>query len=310
MITNGMKYPKNGTMRAGGSGALDDLAVFALVAKHESFVEASRRAAIPRSSVSRAVARLEEDLGVRLLQRTTRKVAVTAEGRDLASRAALHLEGLQEALARAADRRAELSGLVRVTAPAYTGAARVAPALADFARRHPKVSVEIDPSNALRDLVEDGFDFGIRVGPIVDADFVARRLWRGKFGLFATRAFVRATMGGRKRVTRTMLESEPCVVTRPGVTWRFRDPNGQLLAIEPHARFAVNDPRAAVDVARRGGFVLAPLDAVTPDKDLVALATDFGEPEPVDLYVVYPTRRLQAPRVRMAIDWLFKSKYT
>src|SRR5258706_13355669 len=133
MTRSGTKYPKNGTM----AGAFDDLAVFVLVAKNESFVEASRKAAIPRSSVSRAVARLEEEVGVRLLQRTTRKVAVTAEGRELVSRAALHLDGLQEALARAADRRAELSGLVRVTAPAYTGAARLAPALADFAQKHP-----------------------------------------------------------------------------------------------------------------------------------------------------------------------------
>jgi DNA-binding transcriptional LysR family regulator len=303
---------KNGTRRDGGGtivrppGALDDLAVFVSVAQHASFVEASRRLAIPTSSISRAVARLEDDLRVPLLRRTSRTVAVTDEGQQLLLHAAGHVEGLQEALAAAADRQPEPSGVVRVTAPAFTGSTRVARSLAAFALAHPNIAVELDATNVLRDLLEDGFDFGIRVGPDADADFVARPLWKGHFGLFASRGFVKRALRGKPRVTREALERGPCVVLRPGAVWRFRDGEGRAVEITPRSCFAVNDPRGAIDVARRGlGIALAPLDAVPADTgDLVRVEADFGEPQPVDLFVVYPTRRLLPLRVRMAIDWL------
>jgi DNA-binding transcriptional LysR family regulator len=301
-----MRRATIGTIGAAPPGDLDDLAVFVTVAQHASFVDASRRLGIPKSSVSRAVSRLEQSLGLPLLRRTSRTVVVTDEGRQLLHRAAGHVEGLQEALASLADRHLDPSGVVRVTAPAFTGSTRVAQALAAFGLAYPKISVELDATNAIRDLLNDGFDFGIRVGPHVDADFVARHLWQGRFGLFATHDFIKKALGAKSCVSRAALERAPCVVLRTAVVWRFDDPNGGTVEIAPRARFAVNDPRAAVDVARRGlGIVLAPLEAVPSEaRELVRLETDFGEPRPVDLFVVYPTRRLLPLRVRMAIDWL------
>jgi DNA-binding transcriptional LysR family regulator len=305
-----MRHPAVGTIRR-QPGALDDLAVFVCVAQHESFVEASRRLTLPTSSVSRAVARLEEDLGTQLLRRTSRRVGLTDEGRQLLLHAAVHLEGLQEALATAVDRHPEPSGVVRVTAPAYTGATRVAHALAAFAAAHPKITIELDATNAIRDLVQDGFDFGIRVGPYLHPDFVARKLWEGRFGVFASKAFTKRVLhlAGERRVDRATLERQPCIVLRSPATWRFRASNGGgVIEVTPNARFAINDPRGAVEVARRGvGIVLAPKDTVAADDpDLVELRPDFGEPEPVALHVVYPTRRLLPQRVRLAIEWLAK----
>jgi DNA-binding transcriptional LysR family regulator len=291
-------------------GALDDLAIFVCVAQHESFVEASRRLTIPTSSVSRAVARLEEDLGVQLLRRTSRRVGLTDEGRQLLLHAAVHLEGLQEALAKAADRHPEPSGVVRVTAPAYTGSTRVAQALAAFAAAHPRITIELEATNTIRDLVQDGFDFGIRVGPYLNPEFVARKLWEGQFGLFASKRFTKRALRGERRVDRAALERQPCIVLRSSTKWRFRaSDGGEAIEVSPNARFVLNDPRGAVDVARRGvGIVLAPKDAVDAnDPEVVELRTDFGEPEPMALYVVYPTRRLLPERVRLAIEWLAKS---
>src|SRR6478735_2587239 len=156
---NGIGHPKSGTVARPTRG-LDDLSVFACVAQQESFVAASRRLAIPTSSVSRAVARLELDLGVQLLRRTSRKVAITDEGRQLLDRVAPHLEVLEEALTLTADRRPRPSGVVRVTAPAYTGSTRLARSLARFALRHPEITIELDATNVIRDLLQDGFDFG------------------------------------------------------------------------------------------------------------------------------------------------------
>jgi LysR family transcriptional regulator, transcriptional activator AphB len=284
----------------------DDLATFVEVARHLSFVEASRRAKVPASTVSRSVARLETALGVRLFQRTSRKVVLTDEGRQLLLRGAPSLDELREALIGVADRRAELRGRIRVTAPAFTGATRVARSLAAFAHAHPGVTIELDASNTIRDLIEDGFDLAIRVGPLADSDLVARHLWDGHFGLFAERAFLVKALRGRKSASRELLERSPAVVTRLSTGWRFRDDEGAITEVSPRTKFAVNDPRAAVEVARRGlGFVLAPLDAVPPrDRQLAVVRCDLGEPVPAPIYAVYPSRRLLPVRVKRALDWL------
>jgi LysR family transcriptional regulator AphB len=307
----GTKHSKNGMIPRRLAAALDDLSVFVSVAENASFVEASRRMAIPTSSVSRAVTRLEDELGVQLLRRTSRKVIVTDEGRQLLLRASPLLEGLEEALTSAADRQPEPSGVVRVTAPAYTGSTRVSRALAEFAAQHQKISIELDASNGIRDLVRDGFDFGVRIGPIANPDFVARPLWSGRFGLFAARGFVQSVLGGQRVVTRETLKTEPCVVLRAAKVWRFCDSAGRETELTPRARFAVNDPRGALEVASQGlGIALLPIELVGENsRSMLRLQTDFGEPEALELYIVYPTRRLLPQRVRMAIDWLSQPRY-
>jgi LysR family transcriptional regulator AphB len=306
----GMRRATTGTIPTRPTGVLDDLDLFVAVAQHSSFAEAARRTVVGTSSVSRAVARLEEQLGVVLLRRTSRKVVLTDEGRQLLQYAAPHVDGLKEALAATAEQRAQPSGLVRITAPTYTGATRVARALAAFALAHPQIRIDLDASNELNDLLEEGFDFAIRVGPIVDADFVVRHLWRGEFGLFAAPAFVRGALGGRTAIARERLERGPCIVLRSSAIWRFRDAKGRAAEVKPGVRFAVNDPRGALEVARQGlGIALAPLDAVADGAgELVALTTELGAPEPIDLFVVYPTRRMLPLRVRLTIDWLAGSK--
>jgi LysR family transcriptional regulator AphB len=311
----GGQLPTEGALNAGNGTiidartALDDLVVFALVATHASFRAASQRARIPTSSVSRAVARLEKELGIRLLQRTTRKVTVTEDGRQLLLRAAPHLEGLGDALTAAASGSDEPSGLIRVTAPAYTGATRLTVALAAFALAYPKVKVEIDPSHYPRSLIDDGYDFAVQVGPVEATEFVARPLWKVRAGLFATPKFARSVLGRRTVVTRADLERGPCVAARSSETWVFADTAGSPVLVRPGIRFAVSDPRATVEVARQGvGFVLAPVDAVAAaPAGLLAMKTDFGEPRALDLFVVYPTRRLLPRRVRLAIDWIAKT---
>jgi len=284
---------------------LEDLAVFVVVAEHASFIEASRRTKIPTSSVSRAVGRLEEDLGVRLLQRTSRRVVPTEEGRQLLLRAAPLVAELEDALRLVSDRRAEPTGLVRITAPAFTGGTRVAAALAAFARAHPRVTVELDASNVLRDLIEDRFDLALRVAPLADADVVSRRLWDVPSGLFASRDLVARVLRGRRRLSREQLERAPAIVTRAPATWRFRADDGRIEAVTPRARFTVNDPRAAVEVARHGiGLVVVPVAAASVARELVRLRTDLGEPEPAQIHALYPSRRLLPVRVRLVLEWL------
>ncbi len=294
----------------GPSGGLDDLAVFVRVAEQASFARAARLTGMPTSSVSRAVARLEEQLGARLLQRSSRSVVLTEAGRVLQREAGSRIEELRRALENASEREGPPRGVVRLTAPAYTGATRVATLLADFVVAHPEIIVELEAANPLRDLVQDPFDLSIRVGPVRQADFIVRRLWRARFGLFAAPSFVERELGSRRTVSRAELERLPAVVLRASSVFRLRDRRGRRIDVAPTVRFAVNDPRAAVEVARRGvGLVVAPVEAAAVHgAALVTLRPDFAEVEPLDLHLVYPTRTLLPRRVRLVVDWLLASR--
>jgi DNA-binding transcriptional LysR family regulator len=251
------------------------------------------------------VARLEESLGVLLLQRTSRKVALTEDGRQLLLGAGPLVDELQQALESVANRRSEPRGLVRVTAPVYTGATRVAKSLAAFVREHPAITIELDASNTLRDLIEERYDLAIRVGPVADSELVARRLWEISSGLFATRDVIERELGASRRASRPALSKVPAVTTRRNGKWRFKRRDGEIEEIVPNARFTVNEPRAAIEVARHGaGFVIAPIDAAAQAPELVPVRTVLGEPETAQVYVVYPSRRLLPARVRLVIDWL------
>ncbi|HEX8539378.1 MAG TPA: LysR family transcriptional regulator, partial [Cystobacter sp.] len=156
---------------------LEDLRLFAAVARHLSFVEAARKLGVPTSTLSRRVANLEEALGARLLQRTSRRVGLTEEGARLLERAGPLLDALASVLDRTVDREEEPAGRLRVTAPVLTGSQRIAPALFAFAAKHPRISVELTLTNARVSLIEEGYDLAFRIGPIQDAELVARRIW-------------------------------------------------------------------------------------------------------------------------------------
>ena len=289
---------------------LDDLAVFACVAEQRSFAQASRRLGIPTSSVSRAVARLEDRVGVRLLQRTSRTVTTTEEGRRLLVDTGSALVDLERSLEKTAEARAEATGTIKLTAPVFTSSTHLAPRLAEFAKRYPKINVKLDATNALRSLVDDGFDLAVRVGPLADADLVARRAWTGAFALFAAPDFAAKHFGKKRRGTHVAslaaVESAPAIVTRVSSPWRFVGAGGEKIEEIPNRRFAVNDPRAAVEIARTGlGLVLAPIEAVAKgDRSLVRVEPAFGRPADADLFLVYPSKRHLPARVRLLVDFL------
>src|SRR5689334_5743455 len=131
-----MNHPTNGTIPS-----LEDARIFAAVAEHLSFVGAARRTGVPVSTVSRRIALLEETLGLRLLQRTSRRVGLTQDGARLLERLSPLLSEIGRVLETARDREDEPAGMLRVTAPLLTGSRRVAPALISFAARYPRVNV-------------------------------------------------------------------------------------------------------------------------------------------------------------------------
>jgi DNA-binding transcriptional LysR family regulator len=285
--------------------SIDDLRLTLAVASQQSFIAAARQTGIPASSVSRAVARLEEALGVRLFQRTSRSVSLTDEGFRLVQRCLPLLDQLGEAMDDIADLSPRPSGRLRVTAPIVSGAGWIASALLAFGEQHPDVSIELSLSNAVVDLIEEGFDLAFRGGPVNGTELVARRVCSVPYALGASADFVRQKVGAEP-VSAEQLELLEAVLGRPRTSWQFRREDGAVVEVRPAGRFFVNDLRVAVDAASRGlGIVRAPREMIE-DAGLVEipLHPDLGTPESRDIYAVYPTRRFVPRRVRLAIDWV------
>jgi DNA-binding transcriptional LysR family regulator len=285
---------------------LDDLHVFAAVAQHRSFAEAARRLRVPTSTVSRRIAALEDAMGARLLQRTSRRVGLTEEGARLLARAAPLLDELAEVVEGAAARDGEPAGRLRVTAPVLTGTERIAPALLGFAARYPKVTVELSLTNRVVDLVEEGFDLAFRAGPVTDGELVARKVWTTPFALAASAGFVRHALGGRTTLKAAELGALPAIFSRRGGAWRLRRRDGTIEVPRLTERFTVDDPRVALDAAAAGlGVVCAPVDTIAArGAGLVVLAVAGRTVAPRDIYAIYPSRRLLSTRVRAALDWI------
>lgn len=288
---------------------LNDLRVFERVAELRSFSAAARALGLPKSSVSRGIARLEAGLGTRLLQRTTREVALTEPGRLLRERCA----EVMARVARAADEVAGLGGeprgLLRVSAGIGFGVNVLSELLPRFLDRHPGVSVSLDLTSRHVDLVGEEVDVAVRLGPMPDSRLVARRLG-------AMRRFLCAAPGylERRGAPRTPDDLRGHdAVEMPGGDGRPRPwvftpaAGGDKVAVEVPPRLAVNDAvtiqRLVLNSAGLGvlsGYLCAPGIAAGR---LVRLLPEWALP-PVEVSVVFPSNRELAPAVRAFVDLL------
>ncbi len=249
------------------------IAVFVKVVELESFTAAAKALGLPKSSVSRSVAQLEEALGVRLLQRTSRKSSLTDEGRAFVERVREPLAGVLEAMSDAAESQREPRGLIRLTAAPDLGSALLAAPIAEFARKHPLIRVELTLTTRIVDLVAERFDLAIRATPrLEDSSLVARKTSGSEGGLFASPEYIKRR--GKPRSVAELSEHE-CVVFRGHeghTTWRLLGPNGPE------------------QIEVRGG-------------DLVRVLPDYT-PEAGSLFVVMPSGRHVPARVVLLRDFL------
>jgi DNA-binding transcriptional LysR family regulator len=205
---------------------LNRAAVFVRVVDEGGFSAAARALRLPKSSVSRSVALLEEELGARLLQRSTRKVHLTEAGTAFYDRASRGLAGVEEAAAAVADLQGSLRGSVRITAPVDAGVWLLAPVVARFVALHPAVHVDVVLTGRVVDLVAEGIDFALRAGVLRDASLIARKLGRADLALYATPAYL-ARKGTPARPAD--LARHDCILFRPDrgrATWTLTGPAG------------------------------------------------------------------------------------
>jgi DNA-binding transcriptional LysR family regulator len=199
---------------------------FARVAEAQSFTAAARSLQLPKSSVSRAVSRLEEQLGVRLLERTTRKLHLTDVGRAYYESAVRGLHEIDDAERKVAELQGEPRGLVRVTAPVDLDDHHLAKVVLDFVRKYPRIHLETSFSNRHVDLVAEGFDVAVRAGKLQDSSLVARRLGESDAWLFASPGYL--ARRGRPRTVAALAQHD-CVLFRSRnetATWSLEGPRG------------------------------------------------------------------------------------
>lgn len=206
---------------------LNHMATFVRVVEHGSFTAAAAALGRPTSSVSRAVAQLEDELGVRLLHRTTRQLQLTDAGRDYHARARAAVASLDEAAKVAAEHGDAPRGTVRLTAPPMGGAPLLAELVAEFVSRHPAIRVELLLTSRHVDLVAEGVDLALRAGRLSDSSLVGRRLDWIEDQVVASPRY----LAGRTALqTLEQLTAHPCVLYqgRNGKkTWRLSGPEGE-----------------------------------------------------------------------------------
>jgi DNA-binding transcriptional LysR family regulator len=206
---------------------LNHVAVFARVVELESFTAAAKQLGLPKSSVSRTVTRLEDELGVRLLQRTTRRLHLTEAGQAYYERARVALSALDEAASAATSLSAEPRGTVRMTAPGDMGIMNLVDIVARFSRKYPLVHIDISLSSRFVDLVAEGFDLALRAGKMADSSLVARKIGSDNLGIFASPSYLRRR--GRPK-TLAELANHDCVLfrgTHGKSEWQLTGPRGE-----------------------------------------------------------------------------------
>lgn len=277
---------------------LNHLTLFEAVARTTSFSGAARALGIPKSSVSRGIARLEEELGLQLLVRTTRQVALTASGTALYDRITPLLRQVATALGELPEREEEPAGLLRVTAPSDLGVLFLAEIVTRFTARHPAVSVELHLTGRVVDLVAEKFDVALRVASsLKDSTLVARRVAPIVVQLFASPVYLARRGAPRSEAE---LASHDWVAFRGGPQkLRLGGPR-EAVGIEPRERILCDDLLFVRDALRAGaGIGLLPTFVAEPERAAGTLVRVLPRIERAvgHLHVVTPAAKHAPPKV-------------
>jgi DNA-binding transcriptional LysR family regulator len=283
------------------------LSVFVRVVETGSFSAAAEKLGLSRAAASKSVQQLEEHLGARLLNRTTRRLSVTEEGSALYERAVRLLGELDEAEREAAAGAGDPRGTLRLSAPVSFGTLHLGPAVAEFLCQHPHVHVALALEDRFVDLVEDGFDAAIRIGQLADSSLVARRLC-------ATRLILAAAPAYWQRKGRpdhpADLAAEDCFVytlQAAGRSWHLVDGGGKETVLQARGALAVNNGDVLRAAALAGaGVVLLPDFLIGPDIKAGRLERALPQwrgPE-FGVHAVWPSSRHVPARLRVFVDFL------
>lgn len=283
---------------------IEELQTFVEIADAGGVSPAARRLGVSKSIVSRRLSRLESELGIQLLARTTRGAALTEAGatfRDYAARVCAEIDAARETILPAGD----LRGRLRIAAPLSFGPTHFAPVLAEMARRHPRLHIHTSYSDRFVDLVAEGYDCAIRVGYLQDSDLVARRVGPISGRLVASPSYIEAH--GAPATLDELVEHQ--ALMQGTETWKLLD-GDKTIAVRPQGSFKADNGLALVAAAVAGlGIGYLP-DCLTHEHvasgALVPVMTDHPPP-PAGAYVVRPPGQYPSRKIRALTELLIES---
>lgn len=286
---------------------LTAIQAFSQVVESGSFSKAAERLGLSTSATSRHVAELEAHLQTRLLNRTTRKVSLTEGGRAYYERVVQLLADLDEAEQEASRAAVVPRGVIKLTTAVNFGVRHVGPAIAAFLAKHTEVRFDVSLSDRVVDLVEEGFDLGIRIGTAGPHNVVARKLGETRIVPCASSDYL--ARHGTPQVPEDLARHN-CFTyeyVTPRNVWTFRDADGRERPVRVGGNLHSNNGDILAEAAARGaGIVFEPAFIVGPEVRagrLVPLLQDFA-PSPLPIYAVYSSRKHLSAKVRLFIDFL------
>ncbi|HEY1928994.1 MAG TPA: LysR family transcriptional regulator [Caulobacteraceae bacterium] len=286
---------------------LSGVTVLMAVVEAGSMARAAEALGLTSSGVGRAVARLEARVGVRLLERTTRTMTLTDEGRRFYEEVGPHLDGIEQAAMTAAGAAGAVRGRLRVNVDPFFSRVVLAAQVASFLDRHPDVRIELIMRDHVGDLVADGFDLALRFGELPGGSLIARKLIETRILTVASPDFV-ARHGRPKHPSE--VARLPCIEfydaanARP-FEWEFRR-GREVVPVRPAARLMVSDVGAMLSACEAGVGIAQVMQLGSRDLLVEGRVVDLfpdwtGELFP--LYALYPSRQLRAAKVRAFIDY-------
>ncbi|WDZ75502.1 LysR substrate-binding domain-containing protein [Ensifer adhaerens] len=286
---------------------LNDFIVFAHVVDHRGFAPAARALNVPKSTLSKRVAELEKKLGVRLINRTSRRFTVTEIGEDFYRHAAAMLIEAEAAEAVVKGRLAEPSGTVRITASVPTAQMTLSGLLPQLALAYPKMRVALHATDRFVDLVQEGFDIAVRdhFAPLPDSGLVQRRVASEVIWLVAAPGYL--ARRGAPSLPDDLKDHDGLLTSLASDGWTLRNPDDATVAVKPQQRFVADESRVLLEAALSGlGVTALPRKlccAEIENGSLVRVLPDWLAGL-VTTTLLMPHRRGQLPSVRAVVDFI------
>jgi DNA-binding transcriptional LysR family regulator len=283
---------------------IEAMQAFVAVADLRGFAPAARKLGLSPSGLTRLIAALEGRLGARLLQRTTRQVALTDVGARYLERARRILSDVEEAESAAEGERTRPSGRLVVSAPVGFGRLHVSPVMSAYLMRYPEVSGELRLSDRVINLVEDGADLAVRIGHLPDSSLVARHVGEMRRIIVASYGYLKQHGEPKRPEAISSHQTIQFGLMTASPEWHFVE-NGREVGVACAPRFITNSADAAIQHAERGGGLTRVLAYQAAEaikaKRLKIVLPKFEQP-PLPIHIVYPTSRLLSAKVRAFID--------
>ena len=283
---------------------IDAMQAFVAVADLQGFAPAARKLGLSPSALTRLVAALEDRLGARLLQRTTRQVTLTDAGARYLDRARRILADVEEAEAAAEGERTRPSGRLVVSAPVGFGRLHVSPVMSAYLKRHGEVAVELRLEDRVINLVEDGVDLAVRTAHLPDSSLVARQVGDMPRIVVASPDYLARRGEPNTPAAIAAHETIQFGATAAPSDWRFVE-DGREVRVASTPRFTTNSSDAAIQYAEAGGGLTRVMfyqaAAALKAGRLKIVLAKFEEP-PLPIHLVYPTSRLLSAKVRAFVD--------